>query len=351
MAATSSLELNPPPDFFQSRIELFNKYKAEYDEMVKGNPRRMVHHQQDYTDSMFPQHPEIIAQPRQEISITLKDGNQKPGMSWETTPMQVALEISKSLAERLVIAKVDGVLWDLNRPLEKSVHLELLDFEHPEGKQVFWHSSAHVLGEAAEKHYGCHLCFGPPTEDGFFYDMATYDKKVLPTDYANLETLSKAVIKEKQKFVRLELPKEVLLEMFKVESSSELIILVSSLEIQYNKYKQHFIETKVPDGTTSTVYRCGPMIDLCIGPHVPHTGRIKSFMVTKHSSSYWLGDAANDSLQRVYGISFPDNKQMEEYKTFLTEAAKRDHRKIGKDQELWFFDEISPGSCFFLPNG
>ncbi|KAG8770681.1 threonyl-tRNA synthetase, partial [Serendipita sp. 398] len=119
----------------------------------------------------------------------------------------------------------------------------------------------------------------------------------------------------------------------------------------YNKYKQHFIETKVPDGTTSTVYRCGPMIDLCIGPHVPHTGRIKSFMVTKHSASYWLGDAANDSLQRVYGISFPDNKQMEEYKEFLKEASRRDHRKIGKDQELWFFDEISPGSCFFLPNG
>ncbi|KAG8770978.1 threonyl-tRNA synthetase, partial [Serendipita sp. 397] len=309
MAAVSSLELNPPPEFFQSRIDLFDKYKAEYDEMVK-------------------------AKPRQEITITLKDGKQKSGTSWETTPMQVALEISKSLTERLVIAKVDGVLWDLNRPLEMSVNLELLDFEHPEGKQVFWHSSAHVLGEAAEKHYGCHLCFGPPTEDGFFYDMATYDKKVLPTDYSNLETLSKAVIKEKQKFVRLELPKEVLLEMFK-----------------YNKYKQHFIETKVPDGTTSTVYRCGPMIDLCIGPHVPHTGRIKSFMVTKHSASYWLGDAANDSLQRVYGISFPDNKQMEEYKEFLKEASRRDHRKIGKDQELWFFDEISPGSCFFLPNG
>lgn len=309
MAATSNLELSPPPAFFQSRIEMFDKYKAEYDDMVK-------------------------AKPRQEISITLRDGNKKTGISWETTPMDIAKEISKSLPEKLVIAKVDGVLWDLERPLEKSVDLELLDFEHPEGKQVFWHSSAHVLGEAAEKHYGCHLCFGPPTEDGFFYDMATYDKKVHPVDYPNLETLSKAVIKEKQKFVRLELPKEALLEMFK-----------------YNKYKQHFIETKVPDGTTSTVYRCGPMIDLCVGPHVPHTGRIKAFMVTKHSSSYWLGDAANDSLQRIYGISFPDTKQLKEYKEFLEQAAKRDHRKIGKDQDLWFFDEISPGSCFFLPNG
>jgi threonyl-tRNA synthetase len=107
----------------------------------------------------------------------------------------------------------------------------------------------------------------------------------------------------------------------------------------------------VPDGTSSTVYRCGPLIDLCLGPHIPHTGRIKAMKVTKNSSSYFLGDAKNDSLQRIYGISFPDNKLMKEYEKYMEEASKRDHREIGKNQELFFFHEYSPGSCFFLPLG
>jgi threonyl-tRNA synthetase len=138
---------------------------------------------------------------------------------------------------------------------------------------------------------------------------------------------------------------------------------------QYNKYKVHLIQSKIPDGSSTTVYRCGPMVDLCLGPHVPNTSRIKAFMVTKvnsslspapaswmkrivqNSASYFLGDANNDSLQRIYGISFPDKKQLTEYKNFIAEAAKRDHRKIGTDQELFFFDSVSPGSCFFLPHG
>ncbi|KAG6807091.1 threonyl-tRNA synthetase [Tricholoma furcatifolium] len=210
--------------------------------------------------------------------------------------------------ERVIIAKVNGKLWDLERPLEKSVQLELLDFEHPEGKKVFWHSSAHVLGEAAERHYGCHLCLGPPTDEGFFYEMGIQERPVSNTDYPALEKVAESTIKEKQKFERLIVSKEKLLEMF-----------------NYNKYKQYLIETKIPDGTSTTVYRCGPMIDLCVGPHIPHTGRIKAFMVTKNSASYFLGDPTKESLQRIYGISFPDKKQLTEYKAFLAEAAKRDH--------------------------
>lgn len=308
-ATSVPLEMDPPPSYIDHRIKIFDKLKAEYDEWVKQ-------------------------QPRQEISITLPDGSMRSGTSWETTPMDIAKELSKSLSERIVIAKVDGELWDLERPLEKSVKLELLDFEHPEGKRVFWHSSAHALGEATERHYGCHLCIGPPTEEGFFYEMAIEDRPVTTTDYPILEKVVDKVVKEKQKFERLVVPKETLLEMF-----------------AYNKYKKHIIESKIPDGTSTTVYRCGPMIDLCVGPHIPHTGRIKSFMVTKSSASYFLGNQANDSLQRIYGISFPDKKQMTEYKAFLAEAAKRDHRKIGKEQELFFFNELSPGSCFFLPHG
>ncbi|KAJ3193494.1 threonyl-tRNA synthetase [Irineochytrium annulatum] len=302
------LEVSPRPDYIQHRItmfdELMKKYKAD-----------------------------VAAKPREAIKITLNDGRVIDGTSWETTPMEIAKGIAKSLAERTVIAKVDGALWDLTRPFEKSGTLELLDFEHPEGRMVFWHSSAHVMGEACELHYGCHLCIGPPVEEGFYYEMAM-ERTVTQADYPALDTLAKKAVKEKQNFERLLVSKEDLLKMF-----------------AGNKYKVHIIKDKIPDGTSTTVYRCGPLIDLCYGPHVPDTGRIKEIRVVKNSASYFLGDAKNDSLQRIYGISFPDKKQMQEYMTFMEEAAKRDHRKIGIEQELFFFNELSPGSCFFLPNG
>ncbi|KAJ1838134.1 threonyl-tRNA synthetase, partial [Coemansia sp. RSA 2703] len=227
-------------------------------------------------------------------------------------------------------------LWDTLRPLETSAKLELLDFESEDGKKVYWHSSAHVLGEACELHFGCHLCNGPPIEDGFYYDISVpeIDRNVSQADFAPLESLANKAIKEKQPFERLVMTKEQLLHMF-----------------SYNKYKVQLINSKVPDGTSTTVYRCGPLIDLCRGPHVPTTGNITSFAVLKNSASYFLGDSNNDSLQRIYGISFPDKKQMTEYKKFLEEAAKRDHRKIGQQQELFFFHELSPGSAFFLPHG
>ncbi|CAO1613820.1 unnamed protein product [Sympodiomycopsis kandeliae] len=306
------LEMSPVPDYFDHRISIFDKLKAEQDA-------------------------ERASRPREEITVTMPDGSQRKATAWETSPSDIAREISKSLFERVVISKVDDVLWDLPRPLEKSCKLEFFDFETPEGKRVFWHSSAHVLGEAAERHYGCHLCIGPPTDEGFFYEMGmgkSEGRNILPEDFSSLETIVGSVIKEKQTFDRLVVSKENLLEMFK-----------------YNKYKKHIISDKIPDGTSTTVYRCGPMIDLCVGPHIVNTGRIKAMSVLKASASYFLGNQANDSLQRLYGISFPDKKQMTEYKQFLIEAAKRDHRRIGKDQELFLFNEMSPGSCFWLPHG
>ncbi|KAF2155239.1 threonyl-tRNA synthetase-like protein [Myriangium duriaei CBS 260.36] len=305
------LELNPPPSYIQDRIDVFDKVKKEYDEWV-------------------------AKQPREDIQITLASGDVRIGKAWETTPGEIARNISKSLYERTVVARLDDEeLWDLERPLEKSCKLELLDFEHPEGKKVFWHSSAHILGEACERRFGCSLCIGPPVDDGFYYEMALPEgAAVQHTDYKPLEKIVDKAVKEKQQFQRLTLTKEQLLEMF-----------------SYNKYKQHIIKDKIPDGTSTTVYRNGPLIDLCRGPHVPHTGRIKAFAVMKNSSSYFLGDAANDSLQRIYGVSFPDKKQMDEHKVYLEEAAKRDHRRLGKEQELFFFHDMSPGSCFFLPHG
>ncbi|KAI9326696.1 hypothetical protein DFJ73DRAFT_766663 [Zopfochytrium polystomum] len=220
---------------------------------------------------------------------------------------------------RAVIAKVDGVLWDLIRPLEQSCKLKILDFEKDKGKMVFWHSSTHLLGEACELHYGCHLCIGPPIEKRFYYEMGSMEQAVTQTDFAPLEApLAGKAIKEKQPFQRLLMTKEDLLKMFK-----------------HHKYKVHIINDKIPNSTSTT----------------SSTWRIKALAVVKNSASYFLGDAKNDSLQRIYGISFPDKKMMTEYKHFMEEAAKRDHRKIGIEQELFFNHELSPGSWFFLPAG
>ncbi|KAI2615739.1 threonyl-tRNA synthetase [Hypomontagnella submonticulosa] len=305
------LELNPPPEFIKSRLELFDRLKKKYDE-------------------------DIAKKPREQITITLPDGSVKVGTSWETTPGDIAKGVSNSLYKRSIVARLDGdKLWDLDRPLEQSCKLELLTFDDQQGKEVFWHSSAHVLGEACERRFGCSLCIGPPIDDGFYYEMALPGgAAVQQTDWAPLERIVTDIVKDRQRFERLELSKQDLLDMF-----------------SYNKYKQHIISTKIPDGTSTTVYRNGPLIDLCRGPHVPDTGRIEAFSIMKNSASYFLGSQDNDSLQRIYGVSFPDKKKMAEHKKFLEEAAKRDHRKLGREQELFMFHDLSPGSAFFLPHG
>uniref|UniRef100_A0A2R9BXX9 threonine--tRNA ligase n=2 Tax=Pan paniscus TaxID=9597 RepID=A0A2R9BXX9_PANPA len=267
------------------------------------------------------------------ITVRVADGQTVQGEVWKTTPYQVAAEISQELAESTVIAKVNGELWDLDRPLEGDSSLELLTFDNEEAQAVYWHSSAHILGEAMELYYGGHLCYGPPIENGFYYDMFIEDRAVSSTELSALENICKAIIKEKQPFERLEVSKEILLEMFK-----------------YNKFKCRILNEKVNTATT-TVYRCGPLIDLCKGPHVRHTGKIKAIKIFKNSSTYWEGNPEMETLQRIYGISFPDNKMMRDWEKFQEEAKNRDHRKIGKEQELFFFHDLSPGSCFFLPRG
>uniref|UniRef100_A0A8W8HNV3 threonine--tRNA ligase n=1 Tax=Magallana gigas TaxID=29159 RepID=A0A8W8HNV3_MAGGI len=298
----------PPPEFIAYREKLWQELKADYDKW-------------------------LAAQPQDPIKVTLPDGKQVEGQAWKTTPYDVAKGISQGLADNTVVAKVDGELWDLDRPFEKDSSLQLLKFDDKDGQYVFWHSSAHILGEAMEKLYGGHLCYGPPIEEGFYYDMWCESAAVSSNDFGSIEDKVKGIVKEKQPFERLEMKKEDLLKMF-----------------EYNKFKQRILNEKVTTPTT-TVYKCGPLIDLCRGPHVRHTGKIKSFSVTKSSATYWEGKADAESLQRIYGISFPDPKQLKEWKHFQEEAAKRDHRKIGKEQELFFFHELSPGSCFFLPKG
>ncbi|XP_033616954.1 threonine--tRNA ligase 2, cytoplasmic [Fukomys damarensis] len=300
-------------NFIKERLKLFETLKKDHQHLLS------IYEKKENTSKV--------------ITVRMADGKTLEGEVWKTTPYQVAAEISQELAENTVVAKVNGELWDLDRPMEGDSTLELLMFDSEEAQAVYWHSSAHILGEAMELYYGGHLCYGPPTENGFYYDMFIRDRAVSSTELAVLENICKTIIREKQPFERLEVSKETLLDMFK-----------------YNKFKCRILKEKVNTPTT-TVYRCGPLIDLCKGPHVRHTGKIKSIKIFKNSSAYWEGSPEMETLQRIYGISFPDNKMMKTWEKFQEDAKNRDHRKIGKEQELFFFHDLSPGSCFFLPRG
>lgn len=301
----------PLPDFVVERIKIWDALKAEADA-------------------------KLAALPQTPIKVRLPDGSEKEGIAHKTTPFDIAMAIAKGLANNAIAAKVDGQLWDLNRPLPGDCTLEILKWDAPEAQKIFWHSSAHILGQALERKFGAHLCTGPPLEDGgFYYDIAMDPgKNVSQDDYDGIKKFVDAAVNEKQPFERLEIPKEQAMEMFK-----------------YNKYKMEILRDKVPDGATCTAYRCGPLIDLCRGPHVPNTGKVKAFAVTNNSAAYWKGNNQNDGLQRVYGMSYPDKKQLDEWVELRRLAAERDHRLIGKNQDLFMWHVYSPGSCFMLPKG
>jgi threonyl-tRNA synthetase len=302
-------------------------------------------------------------QNHQQIQITLPNGNIVSGVAFSTTPLEVAKSISNGLAEAVCVAKVkysaklaedlvvdcdedlegeaahshdksDGELWDLSRPLVGDCVLTLLKFDDTEAKTVFWHSSSHILGAALENVFGAHLTIGPPLQSGFYYDAYMGTHTISEEDLKKVESKAEEICKSKLAFQRLVVSKEQALEMFK-----------------HNPFKVNLITNKVPEGSKTTVYRCGPLIDLCMGPHLPHTGKIKAFSAHKTSSTNWLGQVDNDSLQRVYGISFPDKADMKKWKEFQEAAKARDHRLLGGKQELFFFHNLSPGSAFWLPHG
>jgi threonyl-tRNA synthetase len=290
------------------------------------------------------QHAAILAsKPRNLVKVTLKTSIgdaaksevEVEATSWETTPGQLLKNVPKDIAGEAVVAKVNGTLWDLSRPLEEEAQISYLSVKDPEGRAVFWHSAAHLLSEAAEHEFGCLLSHGPPTATGFFYDMAMEPgRAVKESDWAALEAHAKKFSKEKQPFERVELSKEDLRKLF-----------------GYSKYKMHYVEKFVPDGGSSTVYRNGSLVDLCLGPHVQNTKQISAFKIMNNGSAYFLGDQANDSLQRVYGVAFPKAEQLKDWELFLKEAKSRDHQEIGKQQKLFWFSQMSPGSPFFLPHG
>ncbi|KAK1584551.1 hypothetical protein Q3G72_033968 [Acer saccharum] len=254
----------------------------------------------------------IQSLPHDPIKIMLLDGSVKEGKRWESSPIDIAKEISNNLASNAVICKVNGVLWDTNRPLEGDCELELFTFDSDEGRYAFWHSSAHILGQAPEKKYGCKLCIGPCSRrgdlQGFYYDAFYGDLAFNEAHFESIESgpsgVKKAVechhhelycntmSQERQPFERIEVTREQALEMF-----------------SDNTFKVEIIND-LPVNKAITVYRCGDLVDLCRGPHIPNTSIVKAFACLKVSSAYWRGNKDRDSLQRVYGISYPDKKQL-----------------------------------------
>ena len=224
---------------------------------------------------------------------------------------------------KLIFLKVDNV-WESF----------WIIFEYIFNPKVFKHSSAHILGAALEQLYGAHLCIGPPLENGFYYDSYMGEEKIAPSNFDEIVKQAKEIVSQNLPFQRLILSKDQALKLF-----------------SNNPFKQQLIKHKVPEGAKTSAYKCGTLIDLCMGPHVPSTSRVKAFSVTKSSAAYWLAKKENDNLQRVYGVSFPTQKQLDEWNRIQEEIAKRDHRNVGAQQSLYEFDTLSPGSCFFFPHG
>ncbi|XP_069334933.1 threonine--tRNA ligase, mitochondrial isoform X2 [Eulemur rufifrons] len=268
------------------------------------------------------------------IKISLPGGQKVDAVAWNTTPYQLAQKISSTLADTAVAAQVNGEFYDLERPLETDSDLRFLTFDSPEGKAVFWHSSTHVLGAAAEQFLGAVLCRGPSTERGFYHDFFLgKDRTIQGSELPALERICQELAAAAQPFRRLEASRDQLRRLFKD-----------------NPFKLHLIEEKVT-GPTATVYGCGTLVDLCQGPHLRHTGQIGGLKLLTNSSSLWRSSGAPETLQRVSGISFPTAELLRVWEAWREKAELQDHRRIGKEQELFFFHELSPGSCFFLPRG
>ncbi|GBF99477.1 threonyl-tRNA synthetase [Raphidocelis subcapitata] len=307
-----SLEYNPSnrTAFYAKRIELFEKFHARQDQIVEEARKAAV-----------------------PIKVVLPDGAAKPAIKNATTPLDIAAEISKSLAKKVLVAKVDGELWDAFRPLEGDCALQLFTWDDLEGKETFWHSSAHVLGEALEMEFGVDLTIGPALEEGFYYDCYMGDRTLAEGERPAIEKRMEAAVKEGQRFQRVVVSRDEALSMF-----------------TENKFKVEIIKG-LPEDATISLYRCGPMVDLCHGPHLPTTGLIKAVAVTNASRAFWRADVNKEALQRVYAITFPDKALLKDYQHRMEEAKKRDHRNLGVQQELFFFHPLSPGSAFFQPAG
>jgi len=266
--------------------------------------------------------------------VILKDGSKRE-FPQPVTPLQAAEDISRRLAKDVVAAKVDGQLWDINREMPQEVELELLTFDSEEGRDVYRHSSAHIMAQAVKELYPeAKLAIGPAVEDGFYYDF-DLKEPLTPADLEKIEKRMNELVKEKIDFQRQVLPRDEAIKLFREMGEDYKVELIQDL----------------PDDAEISCYKQGDFVDLCAGPHVGHTGRIKAFKLTSVAGSYWRGDENKPMLQRVYGTSFPKQKLLQEHLDLIEEAKKRDHRKLGKELDLFSISEDGPGMPFYHPKG
>ncbi len=270
-----------------------------------------------------------------EINITLPDGSVK-NFKKGSTAYDIAMSISEGLARNVLAAKVNGEVWDSTRPIESDVNLKLLTWNDDEGKMAMWHSSAHLMAEALESLYpGIKLGIGPPIENGFYYDIDFGDIDFDSENFKAIEDKMIELAREKNQFSRKEISKKDAVEYYQQKRDEYKLELLENLE----------------DGNI-TFYTQGNFTDLCKGPHIPNTGFIKAVKILNVAGAYWRGDENRKQLTRLYGITFPKQKELTEYLELLEEAKKRDHRKIGKELELFTFsDKVGKGLPLWLPKG
>ncbi len=271
------------------------------------------------------------------VKITFPDGSVRE-YEKGVTGLQIAESISPALARNVVSCGVNGETVELNRPIEEDSTIALYKFEDEEGKHTFWHTSAHLLAEALQELYpGIQFGFGPAVENGFFYDVMPAEGQVISeNDFGKIEAKMMELAKKNEPVVRREVSKTDALEEFKADGQT---------------YKCEHIDLDLEDGTITT-YTQGNFTDLCRGPHLLNTGLIKAVKITSVAGAFWRGDAKREQMTRIYGISFPKKKMLDEYLVMLEEAKKRDHRKIGKEMELFMFsDRVGKGLPIWLPKG
>lgn len=271
------------------------------------------------------------------IKISFPDGSVREYEAG-VTGLQIAESISQRLAQDVIACGVNGETTELNRPINEDASVKLYKFDDEEGKHAFWHTSAHLLAEALQELYpGIQFGFGPAIENGFFYDVLLPNGEMIKEgDFKKIEDKMIELARKDEAVVRKEVAKAECIELFKNAGQS---------------YKVEHIEQDLEDGTITT-YTQGAFTDLCRGPHITHTGIIKAVKLMSVAGAFWRGDATKDQMQRLYGISYPKQKMLTEYLLMLEEAKKRDHRKIGKEMELFMFSErVGKGLPIWLPKG
>jgi len=271
----------------------------------------------------------------EKIKIKLPDGSEREYPKG-SCGMDVAMSISEGLARNVLAAKVNGEIWDANRPINQDADLQLLTWNDKEGKTTFWHSSAHLLAEALEVLYpGIKFGIGPAIENGFYYDVDFGNQPFDANDLEKIEQKMLELAREKNPYLREEIGKTKALKYYNEKGDEYKVELLQDLE----------------DGSI-TFYKQGEFTDLCRGPHIPHTGFIKAIKLTNIAGAYWRGDESRKQLTRIYGVTFPKQKELTEYLQLLEEAKKRDHRKLGKELELFTFSEkVGMGLPLWLPKG